>query len=169
MSLQDLINIGNYEEALQLVSFKIGSEEFGVNILQVQEINRPTQITHVPNIPDFIEGVINLRGKIIPVVNLRKKFGLGEKEYDKNTRVIVVELNNKIVGFIVDSVSEVLRISKKVVEPPPEIISSGVDTEYITGIAKLEERLLILLDLEKVLSVEERESLKEVHAKTDEN
>ncbi|CUS94825.1 CheW-like domain-containing protein, partial [Candidatus Kryptonium thompsonii] len=90
MSLQDLVNIGNYEEGLQLVSFKIWNEEFGVNILQVQEINRPTQITHVPNIPDFIEGVINLRGKIVPVVNLRKKFGLGEKEYDKNTRVIVV-------------------------------------------------------------------------------
>jgi purine-binding chemotaxis protein CheW len=169
MSLQDLVNIGNYEEALQLVSFKIGNEEFGVNILQVQEINRPTQITHVPNIPDFIEGVINLRGKIVPVVNLRKKFGLGEKEYDKNTRVIVVELNNKIVGFIVDSVSEVLRISKKVVEPPPELISSGIDSEYITGIAKLDDRLLILLDLEKVLSAEEKESLKEVPVKTDEN
>ncbi len=163
MSLQDLVNVGNYGEALQIVSFKIGSEEFGVNILQVQEINRPIQITHVPNAPNFIEGVINLRGKIVPVVNLRKKFGLGEKEIDKNTRVIVVELNNKIVGFIVDSVSEVLRISKKVVEPPPELISSGIDSEYIIGIAKLEERILILLDLEKVLSLEEKKSLKEVH------
>lgn len=147
-------------EILQVVSFKIGDEEFGVNILQVQEINRLVQINRVPNAPGFIEGVMNLRGKIVPVVNLRKRFGLPQKEYDKNTRVVVVELNGKTVGFIVDSVSEVLRFSKNDVESPPDLIAT-IDGEYITGIAKLSERLLILLDLEKVLTVEEKEILKE--------
>lgn len=147
-------------EILQVVSFKIGDEEFGVNILQVQEINRLVQINRVPNAPGFIEGVMNLRGKIVPVVNLRKRFGLPQKEYDKNTRVVVVELNGKTVGFIVDSVSEVLRFSKNDVESPPDLIVT-IDGEYITGIAKLSERLLILLDLEKVLTVEEKEILKE--------
>jgi purine-binding chemotaxis protein CheW len=160
MNLQDVVNTENYAEMLQLVSFKIGSEEFGVDILKVQEINRLVQITQVPNAPSFIEGVMNLRGKVVPIVNLRKRFGLPLKEYDKNTRIIVVDLNGKTVGFIVDSVSEVLRVSKNVVEPPPELVS-GIDSEYITGIAKLEDRLLILLDLEKILTVEEKQTLKE--------
>ncbi|CUS98332.1 chemotaxis protein CheW [Candidatus Chrysopegis kryptomonas] len=160
MNLQDVVNTENYAEMLQLVSFKIGSEEFGVDILKVQEINRLVQITQVPNAPSFIEGVMNLRGKVVPIVNLRKRFGLSLKEYDKNTRIIVVDLNGKTVGFIVDSVSEVLRVSKNVVEPPPELVS-GIDSEYITGIAKLEDRLLILLDLEKILTVEEKQTLKE--------
>ncbi len=168
MSVRDVVDIANYNGMIQVVSFKIGDEEFGVNILQVQEINRLVQITQVPNAPDFIEGVMNLRGKIVPVVNLRKRFGLPQKEYDKNTRVIVVELNGKTVGFIVDSVSEVLRFSKNDVDPTPDLIS-GIGNEYITGIAKLEDRLLILLDLEKVLTVEEKETLKEALLPQNEN
>ncbi|CUS97288.1 chemotaxis protein CheW [Candidatus Kryptobacter tengchongensis] len=168
MNLQDIVNAEDYRETLQLVSFKLGDEEFGVNILQVQEINRLIQITKVPNAPDFVEGVMNLRGKIVPVINLRKRLGLGEKEHDKNTRIIVVELNDKTVGFIVDSVSEVLRVSKNVVEPPPELIC-GIDSEYITGIVKLDDRLMILLDLEKILTIEEKESLKEVYSLTNES
>ena len=160
MNLQDVINTENYAEMLQLVSFKIGEEEFGVDILKVQEINRVVQITQLPNAPDFIEGVMNLRGRVVPIVNLRKRFGLPAKEYDKNTRIIVVDLNGKTVGFIVDSVSEVLRLSKSVVEPPPDLVS-GIDSEYITGIAKLDDRLLILLDLEKILTAEEKQTLKE--------
>ncbi len=160
MNLQDVINTENYAEMLQLVSFKIGEEEFGVDILKVQEINRVVQITQLPNAPDFIEGVMNLRGRVVPIVNLRKRFGLPAKEYDKNTRIIVVDLNGKTVGFIVDSVSEVLRVSKSVVEPPPDLVS-GIDSEYITGIAKLDDRLLILLDLEKILTAEEKQTLKE--------
>ncbi len=168
MNLQDVVNAENYKEILQLVSFKVGNEEFGVDILQVQEINRLVEITHVPNAPDFVEGVMNLRGKIVPVVNLRKRLGLGKKEHDKDTRIVVVEIDGKTIGFIVDSVSEVLRVPKSVVEPPPELIS-GIDSEYIVGIAKLESRLLILLDLKKVLKVEERETLKEVFNHSDEN
>ncbi len=143
-----------HDEILQLVSFKIGSEEFGVDILTVQEINRMLQITTVPNTNSFIEGVINLRGKVIPVVDLRSKFGVSKKEHDKNTRIVVVELSNKTVGFIVDEVSEVLRIPKSITEPPPEMVS-GINSEFITAVGKLEDRLIILLDLEKTLSTDE--------------
>lgn len=145
-------------DLIQLVSFMVGEEEFGVDILKVQEINKMTQITKVPNAPVFVEGVINLRGKVIPIVDLRTRLGIEHKEHDKNTRIIVVELLNRTVGFIVDAVNEVLRISKSITEKPPTLVA-GVDAEYITAVAKLEDRLLILLDLEKVLQQEEREEL----------
>lgn len=150
------------QELLQLVSFKIGEEEFGVDILSVQEINRMSQITKVPNTPDFIEGVINLRGRIIPVLDLRVKLGLMKLEHNKNTRIVVVELKGQTVGFIVDEVSEVLRIPKNITEAPPTMVG-GIDSEYITSIGKLEDRLLILLDLEKILSLSEYEILETVN------
>ena len=149
------------QELLQLVSFKIGEEEFGVDILSVQEINRMSQITKVPNTPHFIEGVINLRGRIIPVLDLRVKLGLLKLEHNKNTRIVVVELKGQTIGFIVDEVSEVLRIPKNITEPPPAMVG-GIDSEYITSIGKLEDRLLILLDLEKILSLSEYELLENV-------
>lgn len=142
------------KELLQLVSFKIGDEEFGVDILSVQEINRMSQITKVPNTPEFIEGVINLRGRIIPVIDLRVKLGMIRKEHSKNTRIVVVELKGQTIGFIVDEVSEVLRIPKEITEAPPDMVG-GVNSDYITSIGKLEDRLLILLDLEKILSTSE--------------
>lgn len=138
-------------QLLQLVSFKIGEEEFGVDILKVQEINRMLQITKVPNSPEFVDGVINLRGRVIPVIDLRIKLGLPKKEHTKNTRIVVVELSGKTVGFIVDEVSEVLRIPKDITETPPEMVGS-INSEFITSIGKLDDRLLILLDLEKILS-----------------
>ncbi len=150
-------------ELLQLVSFFIGSEEFGVDILYVQEINRMSQVTKVPNAPDFVNGVINLRGRVIPVIDLRLKFGMPKKEHDKNTRIIVMEVSGKTVGFIVDSVNEVLRISKDVTEPPPEL-AMGINSEYIKAVGKLEDRLLILIDLEKILSKEEDVQLNSVMA-----
>jgi purine-binding chemotaxis protein CheW len=153
--------MANHEEAkkdqkelLQLVSFKIGDEEFGVDILSVQEINRMSQITRVPNTPDFIEGVINLRGRVIPVIDLRVKLGLTRIDHDKNTRIVVVEIKSQTIGFIVDEVNEVLRIPKDITEAPPDIVG-GMNTDYITSIGKLEDRLLILLDLEKILSTTE--------------
>lgn len=142
------------DELLQLVSFKIGDEEFGVDILSVQEINRMSQITKVPNTPNYIEGVINLRGRIIPVIDLRVKLGMSRKEHRKNTRIVVVELKGQTMGFIVDEVNEVLRIPKEITEAPPEMVG-GVNSDYITSIGKLEDRLLILLDLEKILSTSE--------------
>jgi purine-binding chemotaxis protein CheW len=138
---------------LQLVSFKIGNEEFGVDILNVQEINRMTQITKVPNSPDFVEGVINLRGRIIPVIDLRSRIGIAKKEADKNTRIVVVEILEKTIGFIVDAVKEVLRIPSDITEAPPELVN-GIDSDFIKAVGKLEDRLLILLDLEKIISKE---------------
>lgn len=149
------------DELLQLVSFIIGQEEFGIDISKIHEINRMVEITQVPNAPAFVSGIINLRGKVIPIVDLRKRFGFEIKAPDKNTRIIVVELNGGVVlGFIVDAVREVLRIHKDITEPPPSLVS-GVDKQYITGIGKLQDRLLILLDLEKILSLNEMESLPE--------
>lgn len=148
-------------DILQLVSFKIGKEEFGVDILKVQEIIRMMKITKVPNAPEYVDGVVNLRGKVIPVVDLRKRLGLEQKERDKKTRIIVVELENRTIGFIVDEVSEVLRIPRNITEAPPKIVS-GIDSEYITAVGKLEDRLLILLDLEKVFNQEEHEELEAV-------
>jgi len=146
------------QELLQLVSFNLGSEEFGIDILKVQEIIRLINITKVPNSPEFIEGVINLRGRVIPVINLRYKLGMERIEKSITTRIIVVEINNSTVGFMVDGVSEVLRIPASITEAPPAIVS-GIDSDYITAVGKLEDRLLILLDLEKILSLEENEKL----------
>jgi purine-binding chemotaxis protein CheW len=136
---------------LQMVTFKVDGEEFGVDILTVQEIIRLIQITMVPNSPDYIEGVINLRGKVIPVVDLRRRFHKPTAERDSQTRIIVMELDGNIVGFLVDAVSEVLRISESTVEPAPPVVA-GVGADYIKGVSKLEDRLLILLDLDKLLT-----------------
>lgn len=142
------------DELLQLVTFSIGDEEFGVDILKVQEIIRTMEITKVPRAPEFVEGVINLRGKVIPIIDLRRRFGLSSKAHDKHTRIIVIEINNMIVGFVVDSVSEVLRIPASTVEPPPPVVA-GMESEYISGVGKLQDRLLILLDLDRLLSNED--------------
>ena len=137
---------------LQLVTFKIAEEEFGVDILSVQEIIRLMQITNVPRAPACIEGVINLRGKVIPVIDMRKRFNLPAVERDSHTRIIVMEFgSSKIVGFLVDAVSEVLRIPASTVESAPAVVS-GVGSEYIKGVGKLDDRLLILLDLDNLLA-----------------
>jgi len=146
------------QELIQLVTFSIGEEEFGVNILQVQEIIRTMEITNVPRAPEFVEGVINLRGKVIPIVDMRSRFGLESKEHDKYTRIIVIEIDMIIVGFVVDSVSEVLRLPANQVQPPPPVVA-GMDSDYIDGVGKLEDRLLILLDLDSLLDNEEKEAL----------
>jgi purine-binding chemotaxis protein CheW len=138
------------DQILQLVTFTLEKEEYAVDILSVQEINRITEITRVPNAPDYVEGVINLRGKVIPVVNLRKKFGLNIKETDDSSRVIIMDVQGITYGLVVDSVSEVLRIPSNIVEPPPPMASS-MSSMFIKGIAKLENRLIILIDIDKFL------------------
>ncbi len=137
-------------DLLQLVSFHIGGEEFGLDILKVQEIIRIQELTRVPNSPDFVDGVINLRGKVIPVIALRKRFGLEELAHDKQTRIVVIEVKGNVLGFIVDSVSEVLRIPADTVEPPPRL--GKVEREYVSGVGKLDNRLLILLDVDRLMS-----------------
>ncbi len=148
-------------DLLQLVTFTLGREEFGVEILKVQEIIRMMGITRVPKAPDFVEGVINLRGKVIPIIDLRKRFGLQAQSHDKMTRIVVVEINDAVVGFIVDAVSEVLRIPVDTVEPAPPLVA-GIESEYISGVGKLADRLLILLDLNRLLSDQEQNLLLQV-------
>lgn len=143
------------EEIVQLVTFKLGNEEFALDILKVQEINRVVEITKVPKAPDFVEGVINLRGRVIPIVDIRKKFHLNIKEATKETRIIVVNIMNKTIGLIVDSVSEVLRISSSTIQPPPPLIA-GLDSDYIKGVGKLDERLIILLDIDRIFTTGEQ-------------
>ncbi len=149
------------EEIIQLVGFNLGSEYYGVEITKIHEIIRMVSITRVPRTPSYIEGVINLRGSVLPVVNLRAKVKMEKKEYDKSTRIVVVDLNGMMVSFIVDSVQEVIRIPKSETQPPPDIIS-GVDSKFFNAVAKLNDRLLVILDIEKVLTNEEKKDSKKV-------
>jgi len=150
------------DSILQLVTFKLENDEFGVDILKVQEINRMMSITKIPNAPAFTEGVINLRGKIIPIIDLRKKLGFESKVYDKSTRIIVVELDGIVLGFVVDSVSEVLRIPRDTIEPPPSIIGN-IESDFIEGVGKLQDRLLILLELKKIFTNTERKGIEKIN------
>ena len=138
----------------QYVSFVINKEIYGVPILSVREIIRHQQLTRIPKSAEYIEGVLNLRGKVIPVFNLRKKFGLTETEMDNSTRIVVVEVGSKVIGMIVDHVSEVLEIKQESIDPPP-LVGSDVDIDFISGMGKLEEKLIILLDINRILSAEE--------------
>ncbi|MDT3700366.1 MAG: chemotaxis protein CheW [Thermincola sp.] len=149
----------------QFVVFRLGSEEYGVPITQVKEINRLTATTKVPRSPKFVEGIINLRGQIIPIIDMKKRFDLPLTEYTGDARIIVIQVYANTFGVEVDSVSEVLRINSQNIEPAPQIVCS-IDSKYITGVAKVGERLLILLDLDKMLSDEEKAQLSEMNEET---
>ncbi len=153
MNIENTLN----SQLLQLVTFKIANEEFGVDVLHLQEIIRMMKIIRVPKTPPFVKGVINLRGKIIPVIDLREKFKLKDRNTDKYSRIIVTEAEHQILGFLVDSVSEVLRIPSEKVEPPPSYIA-GINSAYIRGVIKMENRFLILLDLTKIV-IKERTNI----------
>lgn len=140
-------------EILQIVSFILGAEEFAFEISRVKEIIRMMEITKVPRCPDIIEGVINLRGTLIPIVDLRKRFLLDFDQYQRSTRIIVVTVEDIVAGFIVDAVLETRQIPIDCIEPPPTIVMGRAESEYITGVAKLEDRLLSLLDVEKILAL----------------
>ena len=145
----------------QLVVFDLAGEVYGVNIGTVREIIRMQDITHVPNAPDYVEGVINLRSRIIPIVDLRKRFGVTTKEITPESRIVVVDIAGEDIGMMVDAVREVLRINENSIEQASAIVTTS-DSYYIQGIANLGERLLILLDLDKVFSLEERPALAKV-------
>ena len=138
------------EGLLHLVTFRLGREEYGVDIGSVQEIIRAADITPVPGAPRHVRGVINLRGKIIPVVDLRLRFGLPEVEESEDRRIVVVELGEKRLGMLVDAVSQVIKFSSAVMEEMPEE-ATGVDSDYIRGVGKLDTRLIIILDLNRSL------------------
>ena len=139
---------------MQLVSFRLAQEEYGVEITKVQEIILMGEITRVPQTPEYIKGLINLRSTVIPIVDLRLRFGLDRQEPTDETRIMVVNVGGKTIGIIVDAVSEVLRISKDQIAPPPPTVA-GLGREYLTGLVKLENRLLILLDIDKILGEQE--------------
>lgn len=144
----------------QYVVFKLGKGEFGIDIMNVKEIGPYEESISLPNTPTFIEGVINHRGKVIPVINLKKRLLLGEAEVTKDTRIIVISLDEKEIGFIVDEASQTFRLNDDQIDQAPTFIS-GVDKRYITGVGKLDEkRLLILIDLKKILSENE---IDEIH------
>lgn len=134
----------------QMVVFGIGKEEFGVDIMQIQEIVRMQEITQIPDMSNCIKGVINLRGRVIPLMDLRERFGFDEKPVDDMTRILVVGIDEDTFGIIVDNVSEVLRLDDEHQENIPQVFS-GIDKEYMLGIGKIEDRLIVLLDVEKIL------------------
>ena len=149
-------------EEIQLVVFMLRHGdmvcEYGVPITQVQEIITMTRPTQLPQAPDFVEGIINLRGKIIPIVDLKKRFHMGTSDITNDTRSVVVEVEGQTVGVIVDEVSEVLRLANSDIEPAPAVIG-GITAEYLTGVGKIEGRLLILLDMNKILTDQEKANL----------
>lgn len=145
----------------QMVVFSLGPEFFGIDISTVQEIVRMQNVTKLPNTPEFMEGVTNLRGKVIPVIDLRKRFGLAKQEVTNATRIIVVEVHGFIAGMIVDAVQEVLRVSSDQIDTLNEI-KSEVSTEYLQGVAKVEDRLIVLLYLDKVWGLEEAKAMGQV-------
>ena len=144
---------------MQLVVFNLENEEYGVEIGQVREIIKMEEISKIPRAPDYIEGVINLRGQVTTVISLRKKFGLAEKEVDQYTRIIVAEVDGIILGITVDAVNEVLKLPIKDIEATPAIVANDVDTKYLRGVGKLDDRLLILLDIPRIMNNDELEQI----------
>ena len=135
----------------QLVTFSLGAEEFGVNILLVQEIIRIPPITRVPNTPSYLDGVINLRGNIIPVVSLRTRFGMPQVEESDLSRIIVFQVQHKVLGIRVDAVTEVMRLDEESLEPPPSISLGSLESRFIRGVGKIGERLIVLLELDQIM------------------
>jgi purine-binding chemotaxis protein CheW len=147
-----------HDQLIQLVSFMLSDEEYGVEVLKVREIIRMPSITKMPNTPHYVEGVINLRGKVIPIISLRKRFGMMETESSIHTRIMVMDVAGGLTGLIVDGVSEVIRVRSSEIQPPPAMmLSGGVNQEFITGVINHAERLLIIMDVDKMFSEDERE------------
>lgn len=145
-------------ELIQLVSFTLDREEYGVDVLKVREIIRMPVVTRVPNTPYYVEGVINLRGKVVPIICMRKKFTLTEAENSKETRIMVMDMEGELMGFIVDAVSEVIRISGSEIQPSPTMVAGGIDQECIAGVINQADRLLVLLELGHMFSRDEKNS-----------
>jgi purine-binding chemotaxis protein CheW len=139
------------DQANEFLTFRLGKEEYGIEILKVQEIRSWEQPTTIANAPDFIKGVVNLRGTIVPIVDMRIKFNLGEASYDQFTVVIILNVAGRIVGMVVDSVSDVITLATGQIRPAPDF-SSTFDTQYITGLGTVDERMLILVDIEKLMT-----------------
>lgn len=149
----------------QLIIFSVGDEEFGLDVLRVQEIIRYVAPTKIPHAPDFVEGVIDFRGEVIPVINLRERFGLPEHNEDEFSVIIVIEVNGKITGLTVDRVSDILNIPEDKIQQTPEF-SSREKTEYLKAMGKLGNRLILILDLDKIITLSEQKKLEEMIAES---
>ena len=147
---------GLSSDGSQYLTFILGEEHYGVDILRVQEIKGYTAVTRIPNTPDFIKGVLNLRGTIVPIVDLRNKFGMAKVEATMFTVIVVVVVRDRVMGIVVDAVSDVLDIAAKDIQPPPNF-GARVDTSFIHSMAKSGDKLITLLDIDRVLSVDEFE------------
>jgi len=149
---------------MKIVIFKMASREYGVDIRQVREVIRMKEIIPVPESSEFVEGVISLRGAVVPVINMRKKFGLENKAREKTNRIIVTHINRQIVGVIVDEVMDVIYTEEGNIAPPDEVLK---DAEYLTGVAKTAERLILMMDLEKILSGKEKMNIEKVQKRVE--
>ena len=150
--------VADAEDALQFVGFRLSDELFGVDILMVKEIIKDAQVTAIPDAPEFIKGVINLRGNIIPIIDLRKRLkiptgrnGSGEED----AWIVILEVNSRVTGFIVDHVTRVIKVPLQSIQPPPEMVSAGLKSDYISGVCKLNDQLLAILDFNRILVVDE--------------
>ena len=150
-------------EDQQFLTFNLADEYYGVDILKVQEIKGYTTVTRIPNTPDYLKGVLNLRGTIVPIVDLRMKFGMGTTEPTSFTVVVVVNVRNRVMGFLVDAVSDVLDLNAKNIQPPPEL-GSAVDIDFVAGIGNANDRLVTLLDIDRVLTEDEVADVADVSA-----
>ena len=166
MSTNALVKVDAHskqDELIQLVSFMLADEEYGVEVLKVREIIRMPTITKMPNVPQHVEGIINLRGKVIPIISMRRRFGLMESEDSCQTRIIIMDVCGSLTGFIVDAVSEVIRIHSSEIQPPPSmVLSGGIGQEFITGVFNHAERLLITMDIDRMFTDEERDSFRDI-------
>ncbi len=140
--------------AREFLAFKLGSEEYGIDILKVQEIRGYEAVTRIANSPDFLKGVVNLRGIIVPIVDMRIKFRLGEPSYDQFTVVIILNIGGRVVGMVVDSVSDVTTLAPSQIRPAPEL-GTAFNTDYLIGLGTLDERMLILVDIDRLMSSSE--------------
>ena len=146
-------------QEIQVVGFYIGTDEYALNIAKVREIQAMTDIRKMPKAPSFVEGVINLRGHIVPIIDLRKRFDLPPLADHHQSKILIVDFNRNLVGMVVDNVSEVIRLFSDQIERAPDVFSYNIGSQYVQGVAKLEERLIVLLDIEKLLSFDEQNQL----------
>ena len=145
----------------QFIKFKVGDETFGIKITEIFQIIKPQEVFKVPNTPAFVEGLLNLRGKVLTVFNLRKRFNMPEKENDENTKIIIVNMNGMLLGFTVDSVTEIVRVPDEEIESTPPVLQN-FDRRFLSGVAKLDDKLILLLDFEKVLTPDEERQVRDI-------
>ena len=155
---EDIVN-----NATEVLSFRLGGEEYAISILKVQEIRGYDAVTRIASAPDYLKGVVNLRGIIVPIVDMRIKFQLGEPTYDQFTVVIILNIGGRVMGMVVDSVSDVITLSPEQIKPAPEM-GTAFNSDYLTGLGTLDERMLILVDIDKLMSSEDMGLIEKIAA-----